>query len=474
MKFFFQLFYQLLCIALLTGSLTVHAQSYFADGLSPAFHKERRQAFRDLLPENGVAVIFNNPVKNRSNDTEFSYRPNSDFYYLTGFREPNAALIIFKKPQTVDGAKVNEIIYVQPRDPRKEQWDGVRLGVDGVKEKLGFEHAYVHSDFMKSPQIDWNNLAPVLSFDMGIIEGGSHNAPLNEMVSKLKSMSLSTEVPSNTALNQIMAKLRAVKTAEELVILEKAILISGKGHIESFKSIKPGVSERAVQGVHEFVHKAMGAEDIGYGSIVGSGNNTTILHYVENSVEDLTDGLILMDVGAEYKGYSGDITRTVPVKGVFSPEEKAIYEIVLEALEAGIAACTVGAEYKEIDQAARNVIDAGLVKLGLVKPGEKHPYFPHGTGHHLGLDVHDRGGRGILEPGMVLTVEPGIYIPEGSDVDPKWWRIGVRIEDNILITADGNRNLSAFVPKTVEDIERTMKEEGILQKLELNSVAGSF
>jgi Xaa-Pro aminopeptidase len=454
--------------------MDLRAQSYFADGLSPKFHQERRQAFRDLLPENGVAVIFNNPVKNRSNDTEFSYRPNSDFYYLTGFREPNAALIIFKKPQTIDGANVNEIIYVQPRDPRKEQWDGVRLGVDGVKEKLGFEHAYVHSEFMNSPQIDWNNLGPLLSFDMGTIEGGSHNAPLNEMVSKLKSRSLSKEVSSHTALNQIMATLRAVKTAEELVILEKAILISGKGHVESFKSIKPGVSERAIQGVHEFVHKAMGAEDIGYGSIVGAGNNTTILHYVENSVENLTEGLILMDVGAEYKGYSGDITRTVPVKGVFSPEEKAIYEIVLEALEAGIAACTVGAEYKEIDMAARKVIDAGLVKLGLVKPGEKHPYFPHGTGHHLGLDVHDRGGRGILEPGMVLTVEPGIYIPEGSDVDPKWWRIGVRIEDNILITADGNRNLSAFVPKTVEAIERTMKEEGILQKLELNSGGGVF
>lgn len=474
MRSIVRIFYQLLFILLLTGSISGRAQSYFADGLSPEFHKERRQAFRDLLPENGVAVIFNNPVKNRSNDTEFSYRPNSDFYYLTGFREPNAALIIFKNPQTIDGAEINEIIYVQPRDPRKEQWDGVRLGVDGVKEKLGFEHAYVHSDFLKSPQIDWNNLGLVLSFDLGTIEGGSHNAPLNEMVSKLKSTSLSTEVPSNTALNQIMATLRAVKTAEELVILEKAILISGKGHVESFKSIKPGVSERAIQGVHEFVHKAMGAEDIGYGSIVGSGNNTTILHYVENSVENLTEGLVLMDVGAEYKGYSGDITRTVPVKGVFSPEEKAIYEIVLEALEAGIAACTVGAEYKEVDMAARKVIDAGLVKLGLVKPGEKHPYFPHGTGHHLGLDVHDRGGRGILEPGMVLTVEPGIYIPEGSDVDPKWWRIGVRIEDNILITTDGNRNLSAFVPKTVEDIERTMKKEGILQKLELNSVVGSF
>jgi Xaa-Pro aminopeptidase len=458
----------LLSFLILLFSVDVQAQSYFADGLRPEFHKERRQAVREHLPDNGVAIIFNNPVKNRSNDTEFSYRPNSDFYYLTGFREPNAVLIIFKNPQTIDGDKISDIIYVQARDPRKEQWDGVRLGVEGVKEKLGFEHAYVNTEFMKSPNINWRRLGPILTFDMATIEGGNHNAPLNEMVEKLKGMSLQREVPGSKALNQIMDKLRAVKTDEELVILKRAIDISGRGHIESFKSIKPGVSERAVQGVHEFVHKYMGAEDVGYGSIVGSGNNATILHYVENNVDKLTEGLILMDVGAEYKGYSGDITRTVPVKGYFSPEEKVIYEIVLAALEAGIEACKAGADFQAVDHAARKVIDEGLIDLGLVRRGERHAYFPHGVGHHLGLDVHDRGGRAIFEPGMVLTVEPGIYIPEGSAVDPKWWKIGVRIEDNILITADGYNNLSAFVPKTVGDIERIMKEDGILQKLELS------
>jgi Xaa-Pro aminopeptidase len=468
MKSGFQYSILFLFIFILGISVDIQAQSYFEDGLDSEFHQGRRQAFRELLPDNGVAVIFNNPVKNRSNDTDFNYRPNSDFYYLTGFREPNAALIIFKNPQTIEGKKVSEIIYVQPRDPRKEQWDGVRLGVEGVKEKLGFEHAYVNSEFMKLPNIDWNSLGPLLSFDMGTIEGGSHNAALNEMIVKLKGISLSKEVPSNTALNQIMGKLRVVKTPEEVVVLEKAITISGKGHVESFKSIQPGVSERAIQGVHEFVHKAMGAEDVGYGSIVGSGNNSTILHYVENNVKNLQEGLVLMDIGAEYKGYSGDITRTVPVKGVFSPEEKAIYEIVLKALEAGIEACYPGSDFQKVDQAARKVIDEGLIELGLVKPGERHPYFPHGTGHHLGLDVHDRGGYGKLEPGMVLTVEPGIYIPVGSNTDPKWWKIGVRIEDNILITEHGHKNLSSFVPKTVEDIESIMKEEGILQKLGLS------
>ena len=172
-----------------------------------------------------------------------------------------------------------------------------------------------------------------------------------------------------------------------------------------------------------------------------------------------------MDIGAEYRGYSGDITRTVPVKGVFSPEERAIYEIVLESMEAGIAACKPGADMRDVQMASRKVIDDGLVRLGIIKKGERHPYFPHGIGHHLGLDVHDRGGNVKFAPGMVLTVEPGIYISEGSNTDPKWWRIGVRIEDNILITENGHINLSNFVPKTVEDIEAIMKEEGVLQKL---------
>lgn len=445
----------------------LYAQSYFADGLSPEFHKERREVLRKQLPANGAAIFFNNPVKNRSNDTEFTYRPNSDFFYLTGFREPNAALVIFQSPQMIGGKEVKEIMYVQPRDPLREQWDGERLGPEGVKEKLGFEHVYLNNEFLQSPEMDWNKVSPFLSMEMAAIEGGKHNEVLAGMVEKTSLLNIKAEVPRNNQLVNIMEKMRAVKTPEELEVLERAVVISGKAHIEAFRSIQPGVSERAIQGVHEFVHKAMGAEEVGYGSIVGAGNNATILHYVENHKTSLQEGLILMDVGAEYRGYSGDITRTVPIKGVFSEEEKAIYQIVLDALEAGIAACQPGSDFQAIDRAARRVVDEGLVKLGLVNEGEKHRFFPHGTGHHLGLDVHDRGGYGKLEPGMVLTVEPGIYIPEGSDVDPKWWGIGVRIEDNILITKEGNKNLSEFVPKTVEDIEATMKEEGVLQRLQV-------
>ncbi|MCH6200283.1 aminopeptidase P N-terminal domain-containing protein [Aquiflexum sp. LQ15W] len=464
MKFKFTGIFLFAFITFILSENNLLAQSFFDDGLSPEFHKGRREALRNLLPDNSAAVFFNNPVKNRSNDTDFTYRPNSDFYYFTGFREPNSALIVFKTPMAIDGKSVSEIIYVQPKDPAKEQWDGERLGVEGVREKLGFEHVFFYSDFLKSPAIDPKLLKSVLSFDLGEIERNSYNNPLKAMIAALKSAHSTPLKPADMALNNILERMRVIKTEEEIEIIKKAVAISGYGHMEAFRSIQPGTTERAIQGAHEFVHKAMGAEYVGYGSIVGSGNNSTILHYVDNGVVNLQEGLVLMDVGAEYRGYSGDITRTAPVKGVFSSEEKAIYEIVLKALEAGTKACTVGADFRDVDAAAREVIDEGLMKLGLVKAGERHRYFPHGVGHHLGLDVHDRGAYGTLEAGMILTVEPGIYIPEGSPVDPKWWKIGIRIEDNILITEDGNENLSEFVPRKIADIEKLMKEEGLLQK----------
>lgn len=451
-------------------SLSASGQSYFEDGLSPEFHKERREALRSRMPDNSVAVFFAQPVKVRSNDTHFDYRPDSDFYYLTGFREPNAALIIFKSEKQLDWLQSNEWIFVQPKDPRAEMWDGERLGVSGVKEKLGFEEVFVNSSFFEGQQVDLSSFSHVLCFDLPQIETGAHNATLNKMVLNFRNACPSDLKSTHETLNDIMDGLRVTKTSEELAILKKAIEISGIGHIEAMKSIQPGVSERAIQGVHEFVHKAMDAEAPGYGSIVGANNNSTVLHYVYNSKNNLEDGVILMDVGAEYRGYSGDITRTVPINGVFSEEQAAIYNIVLEAMEGSIAACGPDASFYSLSRISQKVIDQGLFELGIIKKNARHPYFPHGIGHHLGLDVHDRGGyTGKLAPGMVLTIEPGIYIPEGSDCDPKWWGIGIRIEDNILITETGYENLSSFVPKTIEDIESVMKQEGVLQKLKMES-----
>lgn len=451
-------------------SPTIFGQSFFEDGLSPEFHKERRQALRSQMPENSMAVFFTQPAKIRSNDTHYDYRPDSDFYYLTGFREPNAALIVFKEDVEVGGVASNEWIFVQPKDARAEMWDGERLGVDGVQEKLGFSNVFVNTSFFRDQKVDLSTFDKVLCFDLPQIESGSHNTMLNNMVQNFKKAQPTDVTSTNEELNDIMDKLRVVKTSEELVLLKKAIEISGKGHIEAMKSIQPGVSERAIQGVHEFVHKAWEAEAVGYGSIVGANNNSTVLHYVYNSKKNLEDGVILMDVGSEYRGYSGDITRTVPIKGVFNEEEAAIYNLVLEAMEASIAACGPDATFFGLSRISQEIIDNGLADLGIIKKNARHPYFPHGIGHHLGLDVHDRGGYlGMLVPGMVLTIEPGIYIPEGSDCDPKWWGIGIRIEDNILITESGYENLSDFVPKTIEDIESVMKQEGILQKLRMES-----
>lgn len=261
----------------------------------------------------------------------------------------------------------------------------------------------------------------------------------------------------SSSLTEIMANLRETKTEEEMVLLKKAIEISAVGQIEVMKAMHPNMSETEIQGVHEFVYKKYNAEYEGYPSIVGAGHNGCILHYIENNKPKVGNDLVLMDLGAEYHGYTADVTRTIPANGKFSEEQKLIYEIVYEAQEAGIKASVVGAPFQAPGQAASKVVTAGLMKLGIIKKEEdSRIYFPHGTSHYLGLDVHDRGTYGAFKPNTVITVEPGIYIPEGSDCDKKWWGIAVRIEDDILITENGPVNLSAMAPRTVADIEKTM------------------
>jgi Xaa-Pro aminopeptidase len=234
------------------------------------------------------------------------------------------------------------------------------------------------------------------------------------------------------------------------------------------KAMHPGMSEREVQGIHEFVYRKYGAEFEGYPSIVGAGNNGCVLHYVENSRTKLNNDLVLMDIGAEYRGYTADVTRTIPANGKFTPEQRAIYDLVYRAQEAAIAASQAGKDFREPHQAAAAVINGGLVQLGIIKDvKDKHLYFPHGTSHYLGLDVHDRGTYGPLKANSVITVEPGIYIPEGSPCDKKWWGIAVRIEDDILITQAGPENLSAGAPRKAEDIEKLMAEKSVLNDWQL-------
>lgn len=506
------------------------AQSYFEDGLSGEWHMARREALRQLMPVNSVAVIFNNPVKNRSNDVDFIYHPNTDFFYLTGLREPNSVLVLFREKRDLGDFTTNELIFVQPRDVQAEMWNGKRLGVEGVKEKLGFEQAFLFEQFGNEPLLDFDAFDTILSFNLGnAVEGSSSNEPLLDMISSFKSatnypenlsevnlqlydliratdlensanvaqvigrygrrfpevendpvlkdflnaaspekrMAVKAKVPEQklniSALTQMMEVLREVKTVEEQVLIRKASRISAIGQIEVMKAAKVGMSEREIQGIHEFIYKRYGAESVGYPSIVGGGNNGCILHYIENDLKSVDNRLLLMDLGAEWKGYTADVTRTIPVNGKFNEEEKAIYELVLKAQDAGITLCKEGMEFSEIGNEASRIIDAGLADLGIIKKGARHNFFPHGTSHHLGLDVHDRGGFGPLKAGAVITVEPGIYIPEGSKCDPKWWGIAVRIEDDILITSTGPVNLSGDAPRTIAAIEQMMRIPSVLE-----------
>ncbi len=277
-----------------------------------------------------------------------------------------------------------------------------------------------------------------------------------------------------TSLNKYLTDLREVKTAEEIALLRMAVDVSCVAQAEVFKAMKPGMSESEVQGIHEFVFKKYGAEDLGYPSIVGAGNNGCTLHYISNNKMDIKTDLVLMDLGAQYRGYTADITRTIPASGKFTKEQRAIYELVLEAQEAAFARSKPGAKMGDNTLVCRQVVNQGLAKLGIIaSPDAPHNYFPHGVSHHIGLDVHDPGNYQEFKENMVVTVEPGVYIPEGSPCDKKWWGIAVRIEDDILITKDGYELLSTRAPRTPDEIEKLMAQESIFSNYTLPALQGS-
>lgn len=465
------------------------------DYLSAQFHKERREALRAKMPKNSVAVFFGNPIRNRANDVDYVYHQDPDFYYLTGYKEPDCVLIIFSDNQRNKEGKIyNELLYVQEKNPRAEQWTGIRLGTEGAKTSLGFTNALNGKEFLDSG-INYMSFDSVLfkEFEDDIRNSKRDKADLYKLVAAFKNQigyGVKTEKQGDSNLqNEIglkksiaakkaaidtksiltyMASLREIKSKEEMVLLTKAVRISAMGQREIMKAMHPGMSETEIQGIHEFVYKKYGSEYEGYPSIVGAGNNGCVLHYIENSKMKVENDLVLMDLGAEYHGYTADVTRTIPANGKFTTEQKLIYDLVYEAQEAGIATVKKGNSFSAPDIAARNVITDGLLKLGIIKNKEEsRKYFPHGTSHHIGLDVHDPGLYNTFEVDMVLTVEPGIYIPKGSDCDKKWWGIAVRIEDDILVTPNGPVNLSAEAPRKSDEIEALMTEKSVLDTFNL-------
>jgi Xaa-Pro aminopeptidase len=275
---------------------------------------------------------------------------------------------------------------------------------------------------------------------------------------------------NNISVNNIMSNLRQTKDSLEIKLLTKAIKISSLAQIEVMKAIHGDMTEREVQGIHEFIYRKYGAAHEGYNSIVGAGSNSCILHYITNESIDIDNQLILMDLGAEYRGYTADVTRTIPANGKFSPEQKEIYDLVYESQEAAIKKAVIGNTFNDIYLESIEIISNGLIKLGIIADAkDARKYYPHGVSHHIGLDVHDPGSR-TLEKNMVITVEPGIYIPENSDCDPKWWNIGVRIEDDILITGTDPINLSEDAPRLSNEIEKLMEQDSPINQLELPNI----
>jgi Xaa-Pro aminopeptidase len=447
--------------------LTFNALAQYDDNdlLSPEFHRGRREAVRNLMDKNSVAVFFASPIRNRSNDVNYEFHQNPNFYYLSGLKETDAVLLIFKDSILFQGEKTNEILFVQKRDPNYEVWDGKRLGVEGVKEKLGFKTCFTHDNFMNFNFKNQKKIyVDVPSSD--IRDNQKNKFDLYKLVANFNDKNKKNIIDAhNFELNQMMAELRQIKLPEEIALMRKAIDITCEAQKELMRTLSESYYEYQAEAVVEYVFKFFGAEHPGFPSILGGGENSCILHYVTNRKKLNKGEMLVSDIGAEYHGYTADVTRTIPVTGKFSEEQKIIYNLVLKAQEKGIEVSKSGFSFWQSGWETKEIIAEGLISLGIIKQADEvGKYFMHGTSHYLGLDVHDVGTYQTLQPGMVVTVEPGIYIPAGSDCDPKWWNIGVRIEDDVLITDSMPEVLSGCVVKTIPEIEATMLENPIYFK----------
>ncbi|NIJ54458.1 aminopeptidase P family protein [Dyadobacter arcticus] len=526
MKFFARLLCTLLIISLFSGQ--VFSQSDLPkDYLTKEFRAGRREALRKLMPDSSATVLFAYPLEVFSKDINYAYHPNPDLLYFSGYKETSGVLVIFKNMQHDADGDFNELFFVQSRNPAQEQWTGRRLGIEGVKTQLGFKRVYNSDEFAKFP-VDlkkfklFHDVIPrntgnmndlyrafteksgVTPVDEGLLkdlvftnamatpqnvaaaakrfiepkltlEAYKNNSLIQNLYRQPDSLGLmafragyQAQYGGIASFNRFTNDLRGIKTSEELELLRKSIKLSSIAHAEVMRAIKPNMSESELEGVFLYVHKKYGAEDEGYPPIVGAGANGCILHYIENEVTTVNNQLVLMDVGAEYHGYSADVTRTIPANGKFTDEQKAIYQLVFDAQEEVFKLCKAGVPFADLNKKAQSVLAAGLIKLGIIKTADEvNTYYPHGCSHHLGLDVHDKGSYKTLMENMVITVEPGLYIPEGSPCDKKWWNIAVRIEDDVVIGKDKGTILSLDAPRKWDEVEKMTREKSFLDAVNL-------
>ncbi|QSP95147.1 Xaa-Pro aminopeptidase [Marinobacter salinisoli] len=427
----------------------------------------RRRKLMDVMASDSIAILPAAPERVRNRDVLHPYRQDSDFFYLSGFDEPEAVLVL------IPGREHGEsVLFCKEKNPEKELWDGFLAGPEGAIERFGFDDAFPISDI--------DDILP------GMLEGRSRiyyplgkdqqfDSRVMDWVKSLRAKVRTGAHPPGefVSLEHFLHDLRLFKSANEIKVMAKAGEISAEAHCRAMKRARKGGFEYHLEA--ELIHTFMehGARSTAYPSIVGSGRNACILHYIENAAP-LRDGdLVLIDAGCEYQCYASDITRTFPVSGRFSPEQRALYEVVLAAQYAAIEAVRPGNHWNQSHEAALRVLTQGLIDLGLLSgsvekaiAGEAYkPFFMHRTGHWLGMDVHDVGDYKVgdawreLEPGMVLTVEPGLYVaPDNTEVDEKWRGIGIRIEDDVVVAKDGCRVLTEGVPKTIAEIEALMAD----------------
>ncbi|UQC72450.1 Xaa-Pro aminopeptidase [Lelliottia sp. AC1] len=424
----------------------------------------RRQALLAHMQPGSAALIFAAPEATRSNDSEYPYRQSSDFWYFTGFNEPEAVLVLIKSDDTHN----HSVLFNRVRDLTAEIWFGRRLGQDAAPEKLGVERALAFSEINEQLYQLLNGLDVVYHAQGEYAYADELVFAALDKLRKGSRQNLSAPA-SLTDWRPIVHEMRLFKSPEELDVMRRAGEISAQAHTRAMEKCRPGMFEYQLEGeiLHEF--NRHGARFPSYNTIVGGGENGCILHYTENESE-LRDGdLVLIDAGCEYRGYAGDITRTFPVNGKFSPAQRAVYDIVLESLETALTLFRPGTSIQDVTGSVIRIMVNGLVNLGILKgdveeliaDNAHRAFFMHGLSHWLGLDVHDVGGYGpdrsrTLEPGMVLTVEPGLYIAPDADVPAEYRGIGIRIEDDIVITGNGNENLTASVVKKADEIEALM------------------
>lgn len=436
---------------------------------SPEMFRAHREKFLVQLPPKSIAVLRSAPQRTMSNDIEYVYRQDSNFYYLTGFEEPDAVAVL--RPNPPDGKRF--ILFLRPRNPRREAYEGPRPGTEEAISRYGADAAFSSEEFFQkiggydaATRSFSGYLAEVEKIYLS--EGGDASWS-EEFRKRIETMRARDAGPATIVdARELLHEMRVVKDEEELKFLRRATEISSAAHIRAMKSAAPGKYEFEVQQALDGYCYASGARRMAYPSIIGSGANALVLHWGKNNRQMKEGDLVLNDAGAEYGYYATDITRTYPVSGRFTPEQRAVYEIVLAAQKEAMSRVRPGVSHEEIGKAAAKIQTEGLVRLGLlsgeaeklVQGGAHRRFTLHGISHGVGLDVHDAGryGSRSLEPGMVFTIEPGIYIAANTEgVDPKWWNIGVRIEDVVLVTKEGYECLSCSVPREAADVEKTVK-----------------